>query len=175
MLSVSSFPTILTCNANIVCCDVLPASFLLQCHDFIKTWFFRFSIESVVRITGITAYMLLRSPKLGACAVSIVPLVAVVNKHYGNWLSENASRVQNALAAANSVAQETLGCIRTVVAFGSEESEHQKYQEKINEQYRLNIRQTYIQGVYYMVRSYLVTSHVFGKRIRTYTRTHNFY
>jgi hypothetical protein len=30
-----------------------------------QTWFFRFSIESVVRITGITAYMLLRSPKLG--------------------------------------------------------------------------------------------------------------
>ena len=63
--------------------------------------------------------MLLRSPKLGACAISIVPLVAVVNKYYGNWLGENAARVQDALAAANSVAQETLGCIRTVVAFAS--------------------------------------------------------
>ena len=101
--------------------------------------------------------MLLRSPKLGACAISIVPLVAVVNKYYGNWLSENAARVQDALAAANSVAQETLACIRTVVAFASEESEYDKYKERIDEQYRLNIRQTYIQGVYYMVRE-------FGKR-----------
>ncbi len=96
--------------------------------------------------------MLWRSPKLGACAISIVPLVAVVNKYYGNWLSENASRVQDALAAANSVAQETLSCIRTVVAFASEDSEYEKYKERIDEQYRLNIRQTYIQGVYYMVR-----------------------
>jgi hypothetical protein len=44
------------------------------------TWFFRFSIESVVRITGITAYMLIRSPRLGACALSIIPIVAAVNK-----------------------------------------------------------------------------------------------
>lgn len=101
--------------------------------------------------------MLLRSPKLGACAISIVPLVAVVNKYYGNWLSENAARVQDALAAANSVAQETLGCIRTVVAFASEDSEYEKYKERIDEQYRLNIRQTYIQGVYYMVRKKKLT------------------
>ena len=75
--------------------------------------------------------MLLRSPKLGACAISIVPLVAVVNKYYGNWLGENAARVQDALAAANSVAQETLGCIRTVVAFASEDSEYDKYKKRI--------------------------------------------
>jgi len=127
------------------------------------TWFFRFSIESVVRITGITAYMLLKSPKLGACAISIVPLVAVVNKYYGSWLNENAARVQDALAAANSVAQETLGCIRTVVAFASEDSEYEKYKERIDEQYRLNIRQTYIQGVYYMfVSTFLINTIVQG-------------
>ena len=99
--------------------------------------------------------MLLRSPKLGACAISIVPLVAVVNNFYGIWLSENAAKVQDALAAANAVAQETLGCIRTVVAFASEDSEYDKYKERIDEQYHLNIRQTYIQGVYYMVRNCL--------------------
>jgi len=127
------------------------------------TWFFRFSIESVVRITGITSYMLIRSPKLGACAISIVPLVAVVNKYYGNWLSDNAAKVQDALAAANSVAQETLSCIRTVVAFASEESEYNKYKDRIDEQYRLNIRQTYIQGVYYMfVSTFLINTIVQG-------------
>lgn len=127
------------------------------------TWFFRFSIESVVRITGITAYMLLRSPKLGACAISIVPLVAIVNKYYGNWLSKNAAKVQDSLAAANAVAQEALGCIRTVVAFTSEDSEYKKYKERIDEQYRLNIRQTYIQGVYYMfVSTFLINTIVQG-------------
>ena len=99
------------------------------------------SIESVVRITGITAYMLFRCPRLGACALSIVPVVAIVNKYYGNWLNRNARKVQDATAAANSVAQETLSCMRTVVAFASEEFEYGKYTSKIDEQYRLNVKQ----------------------------------
>jgi len=127
------------------------------------TWFFRFSIESVVRITGITAYMLVRCPQLGACVISIVPLVATINKYYGNWLSENAKLVQDALADANSVAQETLACIRTVIAFASEEFEYNKYKERIDRQYRLNIQQTYIQGVYFMfVSTFLINTVIQG-------------
>jgi ABC-type multidrug transport system fused ATPase/permease subunit len=99
------------------------------------------SIEAVVQITGITAYMLIRCPRLGACALSIIPIVAIVNKYYGNWLSQNARKVQDALAAANSVAQETFSCIRTVIAFASEEFEYDKYVERIDTQYRLNVRQ----------------------------------
>jgi len=87
------------------------------------TWFFRFSIESVVRIVGIATYMLLRSPLLGACALSIVPLVAAINKWYGDWLSRNAIQVQDALAAANAVAHEALANIRTVISFAAEERE----------------------------------------------------
>ncbi len=39
------------------------------------TWFFRFSIESIVRIVSIVSYMLWRSPRLGACAISVVSLI----------------------------------------------------------------------------------------------------
>ena len=107
--------------------------------------------------------MLFRCPKLGACALSIVPVVAIVNKYYGNWLRDNAKKVQDALAAANSVAQETLACIRTVIAFASEDLEYDKYVERINEQYRLNIRQTYISGTYFMfVSTFLINTLVQG-------------
>ncbi|CAJ1969937.1 unnamed protein product [Cylindrotheca closterium] len=127
------------------------------------TWFFRFSIESVVRIIGITTYMLLRCPRLGACALSIIPVVAVVNKYYGSWLSKNARKVQDALAAANSVAQETFSCVRTVIAFASEEMEYNKYVEKVDEQYQLNVRQTYMTGIYYMfVSTFLINTVVQG-------------
>ena len=127
------------------------------------TWFFRFSIESMVRITGITTYMFIRSPKLGAVALSIVPLIAAVNKVYGQWLSDNAKKVQDALAAANSVSQESLACIRTVVAFASENLELRKYVEKIDEQFRLNVRQIYFTGIYYMfVSTFLINTVVQG-------------
>ena len=123
------------------------------------TWFFRFSIESVVRITGITVYMLIRCPILGGCALSIVPVVAIVNKVYGNWLRQNAIKVQTALAQANSVAQEALACIRTVIAFAAEDIEQSKYDHKIDYQYRLNIQQLFMTGVYYMfVSTFLINT-----------------
>jgi len=115
------------------------------------TWFFRFSIESVVRIVSIVSYMLWRSPRLGVCAISVVPFVAAINKRYADFLSKNAKEVQNALAQANSVAQEALSCIRTVVAFASEDYEYNKYKGKIVKHYDLNVQQLYAQGFYYMV------------------------
>ena len=114
------------------------------------TWFMRFSIESVVRITGITTYMLIRCPTLGGSALCIVPVVAIVNKIYGNFLKNNAIQVQTALAQANSVAQEAFSCIRTVIAFATEDVEHHKYCEKIEDQYKLKIRELFMSGVYFM-------------------------
>lgn len=66
-------------------------------------------------------------------------------------MNKNAKEVQNALAQANSVAQEAFSCIRTVIAFASEDEENKKYQEKINHHYDLNVEQLYKQGLYYMI------------------------
>ena len=115
------------------------------------TWFFRFSIESIVRIIGVVAYMMIRSPMLGLCAVSIVPFVGVINKKYGDWLGRNAKAVQNALADANATAQEAFSLIRTVIAFASEDNETEKYSGKVEDYYHLNMKQLYMTGFYYML------------------------
>ena len=115
------------------------------------TWFFRFSIESVVRITGIATYMLIRSPSLAACALAIVPAVAVVNKIYGDWLARNATAVQDALASTQTVAQEALSHIRTVISLGAESQMYQSYRDRVLKHYDLNVKQTFWQGIYYMV------------------------
>jgi ATP-binding cassette subfamily B (MDR/TAP) protein 9 len=72
------------------------------------TWVFRWSIESVVRIGGITAYIFCRQWRLALLAVAIIPVCALANKVYGDWLQKNATKVQTALAQANDVAQESL-------------------------------------------------------------------
>jgi ABC-type multidrug transport system fused ATPase/permease subunit len=115
------------------------------------TWFFRFSMESVVRISGITVYMMIRSPTLGSCALCMVPIVAAVNKVYGDWLARNALNVQNALSEANAVAQETLLNIRTVISFVGESHAQAKYRAKIDRHFHLSTRQVFLSGVYYMV------------------------
>ena len=77
--------------------------------------------------------------------------MAAINKRYGDFLNKNALEIQNALANANSVAQEAFSCIRTVIAFASEEYEYEKYSDRIAEHYDLNVKQLYAQGFYYMV------------------------
>jgi ABC-type multidrug transport system fused ATPase/permease subunit len=69
---------------------------------------------------------------------------------YGSWLSKNASAVQEALAQANAVAQEALINVRTVIAFAAEEDEQRRYDEKIGDQYELNVKQLFMQSIYYM-------------------------
>jgi ATP-binding cassette, subfamily B (MDR/TAP), member 8 len=120
------------------------------------TWFFRFSIESVVRIVGITSYMLWRSPFLAGCALCIIPVVATINKFYGDWLRTNAVGVQDALAEANCVAQEALSNVRTVIAFVAEDTECKRYERRIDVQFQLNLKQLYMTALYYMGTRYQV-------------------
>ena len=75
--------------------------------------------------------MLLRSPILGACTLAIVPVVGILNKVYGTWLSKNASKVQSQLANATSCAHESLACIKTVITLACEDHEREKYRREV--------------------------------------------
>jgi ABC-type multidrug transport system fused ATPase/permease subunit len=55
---------------------------------------FRFTIEALVRIAGISGYMFYRSWKLASVACLVIPVVAAVNRLYGRWMQKNAARVQ---------------------------------------------------------------------------------
>mmetsp|Transcript_4569 Transcript_4569/g.10145 ORF Transcript_4569/g.10145 Transcript_4569/m.10145 type:complete len:861 (-) Transcript_4569:126-2708(-) len=115
------------------------------------TWFFRFSVEATVRIVGISAYMLIRSPILGGCTLAIVPLVGIANKLYGDFLADNAKGIQSALAESTSVAHETLGSIKTILTLACEKHEISKYRKKIDRFYDLNMKQVIASGVYFML------------------------
>ena len=41
----------------------------------------------------------------------------------------------------SAVAQESFSCIRTVITFASEQQEYEKYKERVDHQYKLNVRQ----------------------------------
>eukprot|EP00586_Coscinodiscus_wailesii_P002991 CAMPEP_0172485112 /NCGR_PEP_ID=MMETSP1066-20121228/12923_1 /TAXON_ID=671091 /ORGANISM="Coscinodiscus wailesii, Strain CCMP2513" /LENGTH=680 /DNA_ID=CAMNT_0013250083 /DNA_START=81 /DNA_END=2123 /DNA_ORIENTATION=+ len=117
------------------------------------TWFFRFSIEASVRITFIAVYMLLKNLKLAGAALGIIPVIAFLNKLYGDWLAQNAKEVQESLAKATSVAQESLANVRTVIAFANEDKEVHKYEKVIEENYKLTMTQLIATGLYYMTMS----------------------
>jgi len=123
------------------------------------TWFFRFSIEALVRITGISIYMIIRSPALGGCTLTIVPVVGIINKVYGDWLGKNAEKVQTALAKSTACAHESLSCIKTVITLGCEEHESKKYNTQIERLYDLSMKQLIVSGIYYMgVSTFLINT-----------------
>ena len=125
------------------------------------TWFFRFSIEALVRITGISVYMIIRSPTLAGCTLAIVPVVGIINKFYGDWLGKNAQKVQTALAESTNCAHESLACIKTVITLACEDHECEKYNTKIEKLYRHSIKQLIVSGVYYMaVSTFLINTTV---------------
>jgi ATP-binding cassette subfamily B (MDR/TAP) protein 9 len=110
------------------------------------TWVFRFSIEAVVRITGVAGYMFLISPPLAGAACLAVPLVALGNKFYGQWLHDNAKRVQAALAASNAHATEIVSAAHTVISFAAEYFEAQRYAGFIQTLYTFSMWQVLLRS-----------------------------
>jgi len=115
------------------------------------TWFSRFSIEASVRVFLISTYMLCRCQKLAFAACSILPIVAMINKIYGDWLQQNGKDVQKSLADSNNVAQEAFSCMQAVLAFSSESLECAKYDKMIQRNYVLNVQNIFASAIYYML------------------------
>jgi len=69
------------------------------------------------------------------------------------------------------VAQQALANVRTVIAFGGERQESERYAQRIEQHYQLNVRQLYMTGVYYMaVSTFLMNTIVQGLLLYLGTR-----
>eukprot|EP00976_Prorocentrum_cordatum_P082893 1185018-Prorocentrum_minimum.AAC.3 len=56
------------------------------------TWVFRWSLEAVVRVGGISIYLFWVSWQLALLAWIVAPIIAIINRFYGNWLNKKPSR-----------------------------------------------------------------------------------
>jgi len=115
------------------------------------SWVFRFTIESIVRVGGITIYMIIFAPRLAAVALTLIPLNSFLSKIYSKWIRKNQAQVQLALADSNAHSSEALNGIRTVKTFGGEDFEHSRYYACNQRYYELNVKQNMITATYYSV------------------------
>ncbi|XP_065488380.1 LOW QUALITY PROTEIN: ATP-binding cassette sub-family B member 10, mitochondrial [Caloenas nicobarica] len=72
------------------------------------------------------------SPSLAAFVLSVVPPLAVMAVIYGRYLRKLTKMTQDSLAEATQLAEERIGNIRTVRAFGQEVAEMEKYTNKVD-------------------------------------------
>jgi len=93
----------------------------------------RYLITSAGAI-GILAWT---SWKLTLVMLALVPVAVISALFYGRWVRKLSRRVQDALARATEVSEETLGGIRTVRAFAREDAETVRYGERVEESFDL--------------------------------------
>lgn len=92
--------------------------------------------HSAMAIGGV-ALLLYISPVLTALMLAVVPPVALGAVVYGRRVRKLSQRAQDALAQAGSVAEETIGGIRTVRAFTQEETEARRYRAAVDASYEV--------------------------------------
>ena len=82
-------------------------------------------------VLGSIGILMWTSWKLTLLMLAVVPIVAVGAGFYGRMLRRISKEVQDLLAEATSIAEESISGIRTVRAFAREKQEAQRYEDAV--------------------------------------------
>ncbi|XP_015221600.2 ABC-type oligopeptide transporter ABCB9 isoform X1 [Lepisosteus oculatus] len=105
-------------------------------------------LRSLVKGVGYCIFMFGMSWKLSLVTLMGFPFIAIVSKFYGEYYKKLAKEVQNSLAQANKVAEETISSMKTVRSFANEDAEADNYFAKLQEMFQLNKRQAVAYACY---------------------------
>ncbi|KAJ8043209.1 ATP-binding cassette sub-family B member 9 [Holothuria leucospilota] len=94
-------------------------------------------LRSVVKIIGFVVIMVKLSWQLTVITLVVIPLIAIVSDYYGDFYEKLSKRLQDSLADANNVAEETISTIKTVRSFANEKGEAEHYANKLKVSFRL--------------------------------------
>uniref|UniRef100_A0A8C4TLE6 ABC-type oligopeptide transporter ABCB9 n=1 Tax=Erpetoichthys calabaricus TaxID=27687 RepID=A0A8C4TLE6_ERPCA len=98
-------------------------------------------LRCLVKGVGVCIFMFSLSWKLSLVTFMGFPLVMIVSELYGKYYKRLAREVQDALAKANNIAEETISAMKTVRSFANEDNEVEVYWEKLQHMYKLNKKQ----------------------------------
>jgi subfamily B ATP-binding cassette protein MsbA len=97
-------------------------------------------------LTGSVAIIAITNTRLTLVMLAIVPVVVLSAHFYGRWVRRMSTRVQDSLADANSVLEETLSAIRIVQSFVRESYEKTRYRGRIDQALRLAVQRSMASG-----------------------------
>ncbi|HEY2028452.1 MAG TPA: ABC transporter transmembrane domain-containing protein [Myxococcales bacterium] len=105
-------------------------------------------LRTAAQAVGGVIFLFFTSPTLTLLMLAVVPPVAFGAVWYGRRLRKLSKEVQDALAAANEIAEEAISGIRTVRSFTAEPAEVARYAEKTQRSYQLAKRRAYAGGTF---------------------------
>jgi subfamily B ATP-binding cassette protein MsbA len=108
------------------------------------------SVTELLRLSlmlvGGVVIIFITNTRLSLLMLAIVPVVIVAAHFYGRYVRRLSTRVQDRLAEANSVLEETLSAIRIVQSFVREEYERARYRDRIQDSLRLAVKRAVANG-----------------------------
>jgi len=101
--------------------------------------------SSLLLIGGVTI-IFITNFRLSLLMLAIVPIVIVSAHLYGRYVRKLSTKVQDRLAEANSVLEETLSAIRIVQSFVREAYERARYRDRIQDSLQLAVKRAVASG-----------------------------
>jgi len=99
-------------------------------------------LSQAASLAGATVIILIISPRLTLFTFAIIPAIVFVGSVFGQMIQKESAGVQNELAGATVIAEETLQGIRVVKSFGREQYEIRRFTTTTQAILHASIRQT---------------------------------
>jgi subfamily B ATP-binding cassette protein MsbA len=112
-------------------------------------------LRQVVTISGGLILMLLLNWQLTLFVFLLAPLLMVTGLFFGRYLERLSVLVQDRLASATSVLEESISGIRVVKSFTKEKFEQKRFRDKIEETFQIAMRRTRIRAAFLPIVSML--------------------
>src|SRR5210317_1280818 len=133
------------------------ASDTSQIGETLTTTFAEF-LRGLSMVIGGIAILAFTSIKLTLFIVGVIPPLIIVTFIFGRFIRKYAKKVQDEIAASNTIVEETFAGIQTVKAFANEAWEQSRYGKRIREVVGLAITGGYYRGAF----SSFITFGLFG-------------
>ncbi|XP_055338409.1 ATP-dependent translocase ABCB1-like [Paramacrobiotus metropolitanus] len=106
-----------------------------------------FALQAFAQFVGGFAVGFYKGWDLTLVMLSLVPFLAIAGAFISKLVSEASTREQEKYVKAGAIAEEVLGCIRTVTAFGGQRREIRRYDTQMAASEKLGIRKAFVTGI----------------------------
>lgn len=105
-------------------------------------------LRGISMVVGGIAILAFTSIKLTLFIVAVIPPLIIVTIIFGRFIRKYAKKVQDEVAASNTIVEETFAGIQTVKAFANETWERSRYAKRVGAVVQLAIKGGYYRGAF---------------------------
>nr|XP_046182242.1 antigen peptide transporter 2-like [Oncorhynchus gorbuscha] len=109
-------------------------------------------LRTLIKTVGMLSLMMSLSWKLTLLMLMETPIAGLLQSFHDNYYQRLSKEVQDSIARANEAAGETVGGIRTVRSFKTEQHEAGRYNDRLMDTHNLKTRRDTVRAVYLLLR-----------------------